>query len=317
MTARACPRCDAAREEASRFCARCGLDFWQAAAGNDAASAVAGGAAAQAATPTGGGLPAGTLAIVAGTLLLAGAIGLWLAFGVLAPEPRAGGPQRLTEAPSTHPLILAFFAEARDPQASFAWIQEAEVRVAGMGDALLTVASGEGRMTGDDWIATMRIEEGETLFTGDVAVVGSQAYLRTGDGGWTNGERVPGAALTSVNPFARITTVAELDYVGPVTRNGQDGHLLRTEKWLSDPELVEPIRRIAHERAREASMEIHVDPAGVPLSAVYTFSFEARTPDGEIITLEGRSTYRFSEWGAIGPIVAPTPNPNPSATPAG
>ena len=53
-------------------------------------------------------------------------------------------------------------------------------------------------------------------------------------------------------------------------------------------------------------MEIHVGPDGSPLSAVYTFELEARTPDGEIVTLSGRSTYTFSDWGSVEPIAAPS-----------
>ena len=313
--ARSCPRCGASRQDASRFCPTCGLDFWQAAAGvqpADAASRATGGVGSATTAPGAQGLPAGILAIGAGVILLVGALGLWLALNAVVPD-RAGGPQRLTEAPATHPLVLAFFSTARDPEAAFAWTQNGEVLVTGLGEELATTVASEGRMSGEDWIASMRIAEtDQPPFEGEVAVVGRHVFARSGDGGWTAGERVPAAALAPANPFARITTVAELEYVGPETRDGAEGHLLRTEKWLSDPELAASMRRLVHERSRESLMEIHVGPDGVPLSAVHTFSLEGRTPEGEIVTLSGRTTYAFSDWGAIEPIVAPTPNPTPS-----
>lgn len=309
---RVCPRCGASRQDASRFCVSCGLDFWQAAAGSTGGDARA---ASVANAPAAQAPPVAMLAIGAGVILLVGAMALWLAFNVLQPD-RRGGPQRLTEAPATHPLVLSFFSEARDPEAAFAWTQEGEVRVTGLSEELLTSVASEGRMAGADWIASMTITEtDQAAFTGEIALVGGYAYTRTGDGGWTAGERIPAAALDPVNPFARITTVAELEYVGPVARDGRDAHLLRTTKWLSDQGLAAAVRRVAHERSRESVMEIVVRPDGVPQSAVHTFSLEARTPDGQIVTLSGRSTYTFTDWGAVDPVTAPTPNP--TASPSG
>ena len=307
---RACERCRATRE-GSRFCPSCGLDFWQAAAGAGAEPA----GVPSPTSPQGGvassggaGLSIGLLAVAAGLVLLVAAGGLWLAMGTGTP-PR-GPAQARNEVPASHPLILAFFAEARDPTAAYAWSQEGEVELRAFGEVTGSLLLARGRFVADDWIAAVTItEDDERSFSGDLAVIGNHVYLQEGDGGWTEGERVPTAALGPMNPFARISTVGELEYVGPERRNGVDGHIVRTDKWLSDPEMDDPVRRVAHMTVRESLMEIHVDDAGVPLSAVHTFTIEARTPDGEDVVLTGRTRYVFRDWGAIEPIVPPTPNP--------
>lgn len=301
---RACARCGAARD-GSRRCSSCGLDFWRAAAGDDAPTPEAvPGSAAVATRGAGSGGGIGLLAIGAGVVLLAVAGVAFLLVGMPA-APRS--PARVLDVPpATHPLVLAFFSEARDPDAGYGWQQATDATLTAGDEAYSTTIAAEGRFAAGDWIARMEIvDDGQATFEGEVAVIGRHVYLREGDAAWSEGMRVPGSALTPINPFTRIVTVGDLDYVGPERRDGVDGHLLTTTKWIIDPELDDPIQRLARIRSRESLMEIHVDDAGAPMSAVHTYSVLARTPDGEDVIFRGRTTYTFADWDAVDPIEPP------------
>ena len=304
-----CQRCGGVRGP-SRYCPHCGLDFWKAAEA-EANLGAATMAAAQGPVVVGsGGTPVAMLAIGAGFALLAIAAVVWIiaTSGLLSGGGREGG-QQLGNAPppAVHPLVLDFFSEARDPEAAYAWRQEGSVTVTVPDREVETEFTASGRVDGKDQDTSIRlVEDGELAFDGDIIVVDQHGYVRTTGDEWVETGRIPGAQLTTINPFARITTVAELEYVGEETRDGVEGHVLTTDKWLSDPALDDPIRELAHVRSREALMEVFVDADGVPLSALYTYSLEARTPDGEIVTMAGETNFSFSDWDAVEPIVAPS-----------
>jgi hypothetical protein len=232
-----------------------------------------------------------------------------MAAGALFPD-RDPEPRFADELPpAAHPLVLAFYDVARDPDAAYAWRQSGEVTVAIPDEDFHSRIAAAGRADGEDWVTKTRVvEDGEATFDGEVVYIGQRGYVREkGDDGWTETGFVPAAQVGPLNPFARIVTVAEVEYVRAETRDGVDGHVLLVEKWLNDPEADDPIRRIAHVRSREAHMEIFVDADGVPLAADYTYALEARTPEGEIVTLSGESRYTFESWGEVEPIVAPSP----------
>ena len=304
-----CQRCGGARG-GERYCPHCGLDFWKA-----AEESVRPAPEAEAASAPPGRNPdaarVGILAIGAGFALLAVAVGVWVLTGSGLFRDDTGGPQFAQQPPPpVHPLVLAFFAEARDPAAAYAWRQSGSATVGISDQEFVSTIDAAGRADGGEWTARMRmVEDGEAVFNGEFAYVSQHGFVREGDGGWTETGVMPAVQLGPVNPFARITTVGEMEYVGPETRDGVDGHIITTDKWLSDPEADDPIRRVAHVRSRESLMEIFVTSEGVPLSALYTFAIEARTPGGEIVTYEGESRYRFEDWGAVDPIVAPSAEP--------
>ena len=256
------------------------------------------------------GASVGLLAIGAGVALLVVAVLVWVVAGSgLLRDTR---PQLGQQPPAIHPLVLAFFAEARDPDAAYSWQQRGEITVTTPDEDFASRINAAGRANGEDWTAEMRVvEDGDAAFEGQVTIVSRHGYVRADGEAWVETGRIPAAQLGPVNPFARITTVAELNYVGPETRDGVDGHILTTDKWLNEPEADDPLRRVAHVRSREALMEIFVNATGVPLSALYTFAIEARTPAGEMVTLSGESRYRFDDWGAVEPVVAPSVEPAP------
>ena len=308
-----CQQCGGTRGP-SRYCPHCGLDFWKAAeaAANPASEAEA--EAPASATPAAGRSVA-PIAIAAGVGLLLVAVVLWVVAGSGLFQDRVSSGPRFdaNPPPAAHPLVLAFYREARDPDAAYEWRQSGSVTVVLPDEEVTSRISAVGRIVGNDWQAKMRIvDDGEATFDGEIAIVAERGYARTADDPWVETGRIPNAQVGPINPFARITTVGEMDYVGPETRDGVDGHVLTTDKWLSDPELDDPIRRIAHVRSRTALMEIFVTADGVPVSADYTFGLEARTPGGEIVRLEGAAHYVFSAWDEVDPIAAPSVGPAPS-----
>lgn len=303
-----CQRCGGARG-ASRYCPHCGLDFWKAA---EEATGGEDRTAAAAPDPEPEQRRLAPIAIGIGVALLGVAALLWLgvsAVGWLFPDREPQPRFAEQPPPAAHPLVLAFYGVARDPDAAYAWRQSGELTVTIPDETLESSIAAVGRADGIDWSTKSRVvENGSATFDGEIVYVGQRAYLREkGDDGWTESRRIPAVQVGPINPFARIVTVAEVSYEGPETRDGVDGHVLTVDKWLSDPEADDPIRRIAHVRSREARMEIFVDADGVPITATYTFALEARTPDGEIVTLNGRNRYAFESWGAVEPIAAPSP----------
>jgi hypothetical protein len=307
-----CQRCGGTRG-GTRYCPHCGLDFWKAAEDEARGTTAADPSAMPAPVAASGGTPMGLLAIGVGVSLLAVAVLVWIVAGSgLLRDPTTGPQLGQQPPPPVHPLVLAFFGEARDPDAAYAWRQSGRATVAIPDQEFSSTIDAAGRADGKDWTARMRmVDDGEAAFDGEFVYVSQHGYSREGDDPWVEAGVIPAVQLGPVNPFARITTVGELDYVGPETRDGVDGHIITTDKWLSDPEADDPIRRVAHVRSRESLMEIFVTDDGVPLSAVYTFAIEARTPAGEIVTFEGESRYRFEDWGAVDPIVAPSAKPAP------
>jgi hypothetical protein len=307
-----CQRCGGTRG-GERYCPHCGLDFWKAAEEDARGTAAADPPPIPGSVTTSGGTPMGLVAIGVGVSLLAVAVLVWIVAGSGLLRDGTTGPQLGQQPPpAVHPLLLDFFAEARNPEAAFAWRQTGTATLAIPDQEFVSTVDVAGRADGEDWAAQMRmVEDGEAVFDGRFIYVSQHGYVREGDDPWTETGVIPAVQLGPVNPFARITTVGELEYVGPETRDGVDGHVITTDKWLSDPEVDDPIRRVAHVRSRESLMEIFVGSDGVPLSAVYTFAIEARTPAGETVTFRGESRYEFKVWGAVDPIVAPSAKPAP------
>jgi hypothetical protein len=304
---RVCQRCGATRD-AARFCGSCGLDFWQAAA--DEAQPAA--PPVPAAAPVEGGWqgpPVGMIAVAIGVVLLVAAGGLWVLSGLRLGSP-GGGPATVASRPPMHPIITAFFREARDPDAAFAVEQTGTLSLSGPADEESYDVSAHGRLQGADYAVRLRMEGGPGAVAGDVVVVDGYPFAREIGGEWVAGDQLRGVQLESVNPFGRISTVTELEYAGPGEQNGVEGHILVTEKWLgsiSSDNLLHTLGRLIE---REARMEILVTDLGVPISADYTFRAEAQI-GGERLTMSGTTDYTFSDWDDVEPIEAPMPLPSP------
>lgn len=296
---RVCQRCGATRD-ASRFCTSCGLDFWRAAAEESHQTTV------EAPTPppsTRGGAPIGLLAIGLGVVLLVVAAGgLWLLLGDELGRQDAH-PPLVAPRPSLPAILTAFYHEARDPEAAFTVNMTGTMSLSGAVEESYDITV-RGRLDAEDWALRLAMEGGPNAIRADVVVLDGIPHIREAGGAWVVGAELRGAQRTSVSPFARISTVAELEYLGPERRGGVDGHLIVTEKWLGRHDASELLWTIGVLRNREARMEIFVDDDGVPIFAEYTYSAEARS-GGETLVISGTESMRFSDWDNVEPIEPP------------
>jgi hypothetical protein len=297
---RVCQRCGATRD-AERFCPSCGLDFWRAAA-DDANPPPAAGTASAPPPAAARGIPIWLVTSVVGVLLLVVAIGVWILSGArTGVEDR---PPVFAPRPEVHPLLTAFYREARDSKASFAIEQEGTITVTGATEDSADL-SAHGRIDGEDWIMRIRLKSDDASFAGDVALVDNVPYARELGDDWQVGDELSGSEREPVNPFARISTVTELEYVGVEERDGVEGNVLVTEKWLGAHNL-DPLLEGLRLTDREARMEIFVSDAGVPISAEYTFTALAGDGDRTLV-FSGATTFRFSDWDDVEPIEPPIP----------
>jgi hypothetical protein len=299
---RACQRCGVARE-AERFCTGCGLDFWRAAA-EEAQPAAATETPPAMVPRQGGGVPiwlvTGGLAVV----LAVAAVGVWIISGAnLVPEDRR--QPVVVPPPEIHPLLTEFYHEVRDPEAAFSVEQTGTLTLSGATEESYDL-SVSGRLNADDFIGTLGITGASEAISADVAVVDGHPYVREEGGDWVAGAELRGADQESVNPFKRIQSVAELEYVGPATRDGVDGHVIVTEKWLGTRNTTELLLTVGRFTDREARMEVFVTDDGVPISAEYTFSANASAGD-ETLAVSGTESFVFSDWDSVEPIEPPIP----------
>jgi hypothetical protein len=161
-----CQRCGGTRG-GERYCPHCGLDFWKAAEEDARGTAVADSPPIPASVTTSGGTPMGLVAIGVGVSLLAVAVLVWIVAGSGLLRDGTTGPQLGQQPPpAVHPLVLDFFAEARNPEAAYAWRQTGTATVAIPDQEFVSTVDVAGRADGDDWAAQMRmVEDGEAVLT--------------------------------------------------------------------------------------------------------------------------------------------------------
>lgn len=299
-----CPECGADREGAVRFCPNCGLDYWRAAAGEPAHAASP--PPAQPPQPAGGGLNPSIFIWLGVVVLLVAGGALVIVSGILPaglPGSRTAvvTPRQLTAEES---LIHAFFREVRDPRASYALSFEGTTTFSGIEGAPAPITStGEARLYGDNWRGHEEgIQDGETIFDHQLAVVDDVAYLSEDGGPWESGE-IP-ERLQPISPFRRISTVTEVEYVSKDGGSGSPLHRLAITKWLGGRDYV--LRPYARMVSQESRMEVLVDARGVPSEADIVLTIVA-TDGVETLTIEATFTYTITRWDDVPPVEAPDP----------
>jgi hypothetical protein len=308
-----CPSCGEPREDTKRFCAACGLDYWRAAAGDNTdpgTSASATAAPSRQAAPAARSAAAGSpLFIVGATLLALATLAAIVAAVVMIAG--SGGPLSADEPVATplseeQILIRAFFRQARDPNAAFAVTGVATVNVDGLSRPVpRTRARSSVRIHGDDWMGDIAIRQrGQEPFVADAAYVDGVMYARLANADRWQQRELPLAQIGSINPFARISTVGEIEYVGAQEVDGREVHHLRVTKWLGGTDFDDLLVNIAI-TDQQSVLDILVANDGRPISADLTMDVTAS--DGvETATIATEARYRFSDWDGVDPITAPT-----------
>ena len=291
---------------APHYCPGCGYDYWRAAApGLTLAPPVA------APVPQADGRLSAML-MVAGLVGLVGT-GIVTAFVVLGGMNQEAPPQIANTLPSRGPedfLILRFFQEARDPFAAFAVEREATVTQVDPPIPDTIVVTESIVLHGDEWIADSVAVSGAESVEYSMAFVDGTYYLREGaDVGWTEVDVF--GEDRSVSPFARVSAVSEIEYLGLETTGGTTLHHLLVTKWLGGSGL--DFRMLGFDRVteRENRFEIWVNDDGVPIRATLNSGVEVYA-EGLPYVLKIETKLTFRDWGAVEPIQPPT-NPEESS----
>lgn len=307
-----CPECGADRAGAVRYCPSCGLDFWRAAAGQPTHPAAMPAMPATA-PPRIGGNPG--VVIWLGVVLLLVAGGAVVVLSGALPAGLPGGPAAITPRQLTaeEALIHAFFREVRDPDAAFAVAYEGTTAFSGVDPVPAPIlTTGELRLHGDDWRGHEEaVQDGETVFDFQMALVDGVAYVSEAGGDWVSGD-IP-ERLQPISPFRRISTVTEVTYVGKDGTSGQPLHRLAVTKWLGGREVRDLLRQSARIVSQESRMEILVDARGVPSVADLELSITA-TDGVETLTIDATFHYVVTRWNDVSPVEAP--NPGDPGTPS-
>jgi hypothetical protein len=293
---------------APHYCPGCGYDYWRSAAGGlTLAPPLAAPAAAQA---------DGQLSAI---LMVAGLVGLVITSIVTAlvvlggMQQQDAPPQIANTLPSRGPedfLILRFFREARDPRAAFTVDSEATLRQIEPAIPDVTVVTESIVVHGEDWIVHSTAVTGEESDAYSVTYVDGRYYLREGaEVAWTEVEVFGDDRPAS--PFARISAVSEIEYVGLETNGGISLHHLLVTRWLGGAGV--DFRMLGFDRVteRENRFEIWVNDDGVPIRARHEAGvvvFEEGVP--YVVMMEAEMTFR--DWGIVEPIQPPTNPEEPS-----
>jgi len=283
---------------APHYCPGCGYDYWRSAAGLTLAPPIATPAPAQA----DGRLSAVLMVAGLGGLLTTAII---TAVVVLGGMEQDASPRIASTLPSRGPedfLILRFFREARDPRAAFTMTREATVRqVEPPGPDVVTSES--VALHGDDWFADSTAVSGADTIQTSGASVDGVYYQRAGpDAAWSQVEVFgdPGP----VSPFARISAVSEVEYLGLETTSGITLHHLLVTKWLGGSGLDFRMLGFDGVTERENRFDVWVNDDGVPIRARHRATL-AVVEGGVSYTLTVDAQLTFRDWGIVEPIEPP------------
>lgn len=291
---------------APHYCPGCGYDYWRAAAGG-----------LTLAPPLEAPAPAQADGRLSAILMVAGLVGI-IGTAIVTALVVLGGsedkpPQIANTLPSRGPedfLILRFFREARDPRAAFTVESEVTLRQIEPAIPDVTVITESIVVHGEDWIVHSTAVTGAESDNYSITYVDGTYYLREGaEVAWTEVEVFGDDRPAS--PFARISAVSEIEYLGLETNGGISLHHLVVTKWLGGAGV--DFRMLGFDRVteRENRFEIWVNDDGVPIRARHEAGvvvFEGGTP--YVVLMEGQLTFR--DWGVVEPIQPPENPEEPS-----
>jgi hypothetical protein len=289
-----CPGCGWVSVDAPHYCQKCGHDFWRSAAGEAQRTL-------RALPPP----PARADRRVTAALVTAGIAGLivaaiaTVAFVIGASEEER--PQIVNTRPTPRPgqaIIEAFYREARNPAASYTYRSEGTIRVSDpqSESSFVEVVT----MRGPDWLAELTVtSDGESTTTG-LAEVGGEYFERTDDEWAGINARQNGPD----GPFARITTVADVEYVGRELSGDVALHHLVVTKWLGDSGSDWRLSGFGRLTGREGRLDVWVTDDGVPVRATQSMTHTLTDQLGSyVVTVEESLT--FEAWGDAAPIEPP------------
>lgn len=293
-----CPTCAWVSVRAPHYCPGCGYDYWRAAAGLDAEPRVA----APAAAPRADGR-------FSAALMIAGLVGL-VTTGVVTAVVVLGGTERETPVivntlPSRGPedfVIVRFFREARDPYAAFTVAMDGTIQAVNPAGPAAPLSQSMV-VHGEDWAVYGSVEADGTTVAVTNALIGGTYYERVGDDTpWARAD-APGD-VDPMNPFARIATVSEIEYLGMETVGGTNLHHLLVTKWLGGS--GRDFRMLGFDGVtdRESRFDIWVNDDGVPIRGRQLITFTV-VEEGATYTFNADVSMKFHDWDDVEPIEAP------------
>jgi hypothetical protein len=296
-------------ERAPHYCPGCGFDYWRAAAGLGPKPTLV----VPAARPPDGRSAAVLMAAGFVGLLITGVVTAVVVLGGGGGEPEA--PLIANTLPSRGPedfLILRFFREARSPYAKFTVAIEGTIQEVDPPGGAMPVTESMV-LHGDDWVVHGSYVEADGTTTAvSTAKIDGAYFDRVGvDAPWVRID-IPTDNTDAVSPFARISTVSEVEYVGEEVVSGTALHRLVVTKWLGAS--PHDMRMLGFDALtqRETRFDIWVNDDGVPIRGRQMWIYSI-VEAGATYTFAIDLTMTFSDWGIVEPIEAPDDAPLPPA----
>lgn len=292
-----CPACGFLAGEAPHFCSACGYDFWRSAA-RDAAAHRPAPLTVPVQQP---GNRAFIFAGVTGLLLAAAATAL--AFVGSGPADRTAAAYALPAPGREDRLIERFYWQVRSPSASFTMRADGTYRLSGSDDTTIALEA-IVRFDDADWTADATVTvEGED-HRATAALVDGRYYE-------TSGDRVVSRGATyrdreAASPFARISTVGEVAYVGAEVVAGEALHHLRVEEWLGGRASDLFHAGLGLVTDRQSSLDLWVTDDGTPIRASSTITLETLDDERQRRTYTGEMTMHFAGWGETEDLEPPS-----------
>jgi len=199
-------------------------------------------------------------------------------------------------------LVERFFLAARDPDAEFTVVSEGILLEEPAGRR--TEVQKSLTIRAADWKSHETLSsEGESREASAAEVDGKYFERAVTDAGWVSAENPVG--LESASPFARISTVDEIDHVGSEVSGGATVHHLVVTKWLAGALGDSIMTGSSSVLDRESRFDIWVNDAGIPIRATHvaTITYEVGTATRSI---ESDLRLTFSDWGDIEQIQTST-----------
>ena len=211
-------------------------------------------------------------------------------------------PQIVNTRPTPRPgqyIIERFFREARSPDAAYVFRSEGTMHVSDPASesSFVEVAT----MRGSDWISELSVTADGTTTNSGVAEIGGEYFIREGTAEW---QHVNARQNGPDGPFARISTVADVEYVGAEIIDDVELHHLVVTKWLGESGSDWRLAGFGRLTAREGRLDVWVTEDGVPIRATQSMTHTLTDALGTyVVRLD--ETITFENWGLVEPIQPP------------